>query len=164
MMQDQARVLCVDDEPHILQTLRYALGNEFDVLSAQSPEEALDILEHDRDVEVVITDLRMPTAHEGKALIRSIEFLHDGPAVLILTAYAGDLGVSALHRQDVVMKPFDASLRGRVRAAVEARRAAAAPTNGKATPQAVYQHALAQHRRTTTLCSSLADELLEPEG
>lgn len=52
-------VLCVDDEIRSLETLERTLDEDFDVLTATSAEDALQVLEHER-VDVVLCDQRMP--------------------------------------------------------------------------------------------------------
>ncbi len=52
-------ILLVDDEPEILFSLRGLLRQEFDLHTAESGAEALDIL-HGGPVHVIMTDQRMP--------------------------------------------------------------------------------------------------------
>jgi response regulator RpfG family c-di-GMP phosphodiesterase len=56
----RVRLLCVDDEPNVLDGLSLHLRRRFDVLTATSGAAALDTLEKDRSVAVVISDMRMP--------------------------------------------------------------------------------------------------------
>ena len=53
------KVLCVDDEPPLLRSLRWLLRREFDVAVASSGREALALLAADR-FDVVLSDQRMP--------------------------------------------------------------------------------------------------------
>jgi response regulator RpfG family c-di-GMP phosphodiesterase len=53
-------VLAVDDEPHILSSLKRALEEEpYDLLTATCGDEALRLL-HDRKIQVVVSDEMMP--------------------------------------------------------------------------------------------------------
>ncbi|MEQ8455282.1 MAG: ATP-binding protein [Sandaracinaceae bacterium] len=54
------RILIVDDEVKLAQTLALALGDGFDVVVAGSGREALDVLADDRDWDLVLCDLMMP--------------------------------------------------------------------------------------------------------
>ena len=59
---DEARrygILVVDDEEAILESLEFTLGTEYDVFTAQSAEEGLEILDRE-DVALVISDQVMP--------------------------------------------------------------------------------------------------------
>ncbi len=60
MKQNKAKILCVDDEPGVLQSLDRLLKDQFEVLTANSPEEALKILDHSAGVAIILSDYRMP--------------------------------------------------------------------------------------------------------
>jgi diguanylate cyclase (GGDEF)-like protein len=53
---DKAKILCVDDEPDILEALERSLRSRFQVLTATSPQQALTLLENTSDISVVISD------------------------------------------------------------------------------------------------------------
>jgi len=60
-MDEQIRILCVDDEKKILTAIRRAfLDNNFEILNATSGPEGLDILRRITPIRVVISDFRMP--------------------------------------------------------------------------------------------------------
>ncbi|CAH2030192.1 response regulator [Trichlorobacter ammonificans] len=60
-MPDCIRVLCLDDEKNILNTVRRQLEDDsFQVFQAQTVEEALRILESEQPLHVVLSDYRMP--------------------------------------------------------------------------------------------------------
>ena len=52
-------LLCVDDEVRSLETLERTLDEEFDVLTANSADLALELL-RSHDVQVILCDQRMP--------------------------------------------------------------------------------------------------------
>jgi two-component system cell cycle sensor histidine kinase/response regulator CckA len=54
------RVLLVDDEPQILTALEDLLGDHYTIYKSDSPARALDLVQQDNDIAVVITDQRMP--------------------------------------------------------------------------------------------------------
>jgi response regulator RpfG family c-di-GMP phosphodiesterase len=67
-----ARILCVDDEPAILNALRRTLTRDgYEVLRASSAVEALAILERERGVDVVLSDQQMP-GMTGIAMMESV--------------------------------------------------------------------------------------------
>lgn len=69
-MSETLRLLCVDDEEHILKTLERFCHNEgIPLLTAGSATEALAILERE-PVMIVISDYQMPEKN-------GLEFLHD---------------------------------------------------------------------------------------
>jgi response regulator RpfG family c-di-GMP phosphodiesterase len=54
------RILCVDDEPNVLEGLRRGLRNRLTIDTAQGAAEALALLEQTGPYAVVVSDLRMP--------------------------------------------------------------------------------------------------------
>jgi signal transduction histidine kinase len=80
------RVLVVDDEPLILSSLQRLLRREFDVLSAQSGSEGLDLL-RTHDIHIIITDQRMPEM-TGAEFLAHIRSAYPNPIPMLLTGYA----------------------------------------------------------------------------
>src|SRR5262245_29757728 len=54
------RVLLVDDEPQVLVALEDLLCDDFEVIKTTSPHGALELLDREPDIAVVVTDQRMP--------------------------------------------------------------------------------------------------------
>ncbi|MEM9602657.1 MAG: HD domain-containing phosphohydrolase [Pseudomonadota bacterium] len=80
-------VLCVDDEASILASLKRALRKQsFELLIANSGEEALAVFE-ERTVDLVISDMRMPTMTGAELLARIYKQWPDTMRIL-LTGYA----------------------------------------------------------------------------
>jgi len=104
----QALILCVDDEPDLLDTLRRLLTRHgHRVILAGSGEEALVALTRQRP-DLVITDLMMPDVDGMQVLDRSVD-LHPDVPVLLITAYATvQTAIEAIRRgaYDYVPKPF----------------------------------------------------------
>ncbi|UCH80485.1 MAG: response regulator [Nitrospiraceae bacterium] len=60
-MSDQIRILCVDDEKNILKAIqRLFLDSDFEILTASSGDEGLDMLGNNGMIQLVISDYRMP--------------------------------------------------------------------------------------------------------
>lgn len=78
-------VLCVDDEIRSLETLERTLDEEFDVLTANSADKALALLE-EHDVQVVLSDQRMPD-RTGVELLTEVRDRWPQVARLILSGY-----------------------------------------------------------------------------
>jgi two-component system, NtrC family, response regulator GlrR len=103
------RVLIVEDDDVFLRPLRRALElGGFEVLTAGSGEEALDLLKGD-DVDVVLTDQRLP-GMDGVALVRRLKAEHPEVGVVVMTAY-GTIGAAVeatrLGAEDYLVKPFE---------------------------------------------------------
>lgn len=54
------KVLCVDDEPHVVEGLRLNLGRRFEVVTATRGADGLEVLARHPDLAVVLSDMRMP--------------------------------------------------------------------------------------------------------
>ena len=103
------KVLCVDDEPSLLRALRWLLRNEFDVVVANDPVQALMLLRAD-DFDVVISDQRMP-GMTGAEFLQRAKDVSPCTVRLLLTGYADfSAVVAALNEGDVfryLSKPWD---------------------------------------------------------
>jgi DNA-binding NtrC family response regulator len=120
-------VLVVDDERGPRLALQLILQREFRVLTAQSGEEALEILKSE-SVDAITLDLKMPglAGQNTLSLIRGVD--PDLP-VIIITGYGSyESAVKALKLRafDYIAKPFDSKkILNVVESAVEDRRRAA---------------------------------------
>ena len=74
VLKNPHTILAVDDEPINLRMLERLLRKHFRVLTANSPDEALRILELE-DVSLLLTDQRMP-GMLGTELLRRSRVLH----------------------------------------------------------------------------------------
>jgi signal transduction histidine kinase len=79
-------VLVVDDEPEITRSVEDLLSGEYRVLTANSADEALALLEANH-VSVVLTDQRMPGGTGAELLARAIDIAPETTRVLF-TAYS----------------------------------------------------------------------------
>jgi response regulator RpfG family c-di-GMP phosphodiesterase len=102
------RVLVVDDEFHLRDSIRIVLEKEgYDVFSAASGEEALAQMEA-QPAQVVISDIKMP-GMDGVQLLKAIKSRYPQTEVVMLTGYPTiEAAVSAikLGAYDYVTKPF----------------------------------------------------------
>lgn len=82
------KVLFVDDEGNILKSLkRLLLDEDFDVMTANSGTEALEILRNDPEIGLIVSDQRMPEMTGVDFLEKSKEISPDALRIL-LTGYA----------------------------------------------------------------------------
>jgi DNA-binding NtrC family response regulator len=79
-------ILVVDDEPEILYSLRGLLRMEFDVHTAESGQEAIEVLRR-QPVQVVMTDQRMP-GMTGVELMRQVQGEWPEAIRMVFTGYA----------------------------------------------------------------------------
>ena len=83
---EKEKVLLVDDEPAILEALRFQLCRDYDLVIADRPEEALALLEA-HDVAAIVSDQRMPGMTGARLLEESVRLRPDAARIL-LTGYA----------------------------------------------------------------------------
>lgn len=84
---DKPKVLLVDDEESILNSLRRLLrGQPFDVLLATSGAQAMDIMAQ-QSIDLVMSDARMPNM-DGATLLAHIHQHYPGTTRILLTGYA----------------------------------------------------------------------------
>jgi CheY-like chemotaxis protein len=81
------KVLCVDDEPRVLDSLRRHLQDTYEVLTAASGAAGLDVLKQHRDVGVVVSDMRMPEM-DGATFLRHTRVLRPSAVRVLLTGQA----------------------------------------------------------------------------
>ena len=104
------KILIVDDEPGLRQTLDRILGAEgHETATASHAGEALDTLAHS-DADLVLCDLRMPTMG-GLEFLERYEAQHGRGLVIAMSAYGdADTAIAAMQRgaYDYIQKPFRA--------------------------------------------------------
>lgn len=116
-------ILAIDDAAVILNRIRDALKEHYDVVTVNSGSRALKYLDKNRP-DLILLDIRMPIRDGFQVLrdIRSMEEWADIPVIMLTGAeskryvMAGiELGIS-----DYILKPFDASdLLERIRRVLE---------------------------------------------
>jgi signal transduction histidine kinase len=105
---DRAHVLVVDDENGPRQALRMLLKETYEVHIAESPKEALEILEL-HPIGVVVSDIRMPKV-TGVELLKLIKSKSPDIQVIMMTGY-GELETAVMAVEygafAYLEKPFD---------------------------------------------------------
>ena len=87
-MTEQRYVLCVDDEPLVLEGLERTLRQSFEVVTETKPLAALALLEkRDHEFVAIISDMRMPLMDGAKFLACAAEIVPNSTRVL-LTGHA----------------------------------------------------------------------------
>ncbi|MGO9955489.1 MAG: HD domain-containing phosphohydrolase [Solirubrobacteraceae bacterium] len=103
------RILCVDDEPQMLESLSDILYEHFDVRSAGSGAEGLAQLSSEPDqYALVISDMRMPVM-SGSVFLREARRVAPDATRILLTGYSDlDAAISAVNEGQLfrfLMKP-----------------------------------------------------------
>jgi PAS domain S-box-containing protein len=120
---ERSRILVVDDEEAILETMTYTFEDDYQVLTASSASEGLDLLERDGPVSVVISDQRMPEM-TGVEFLSKVFEMNPTTTRIILTGFADmDAIIRAIndgHVYAYITKPWEpADLKQVVRRAVD---------------------------------------------
>ncbi|MDB6086450.1 MAG: diguanylate cyclase/phosphodiesterase, partial [Gammaproteobacteria bacterium] len=82
-MSDSHVILCVDDEPQVLEALMPTLTKKYLVKTAPSASVALDILRATPAVSVIISDMCMPGMNGAQFLLASRKILPDARRILL---------------------------------------------------------------------------------
>jgi len=105
-----AKVLLTDDEKPFVETMMKRLNKrDIDVVPAFDGKEALEKLEEDSSIEVVILDIKMPVM-DGMTTLKEIKSRHPLVEVIMLTGHATvETGIEGMKNGafDYLMKPCD---------------------------------------------------------
>jgi response regulator RpfG family c-di-GMP phosphodiesterase len=86
-MSEQAHVLCVDDEPKVLEGLELNLRKRYRISTAKSAQAGLDLIEKGDLPAVVISDMRMPEM-DGATFLAKVKERSPETVRLLLTGQA----------------------------------------------------------------------------
>ncbi len=123
-MSEPPRILFIDDEENVLRALeRVFFDDDYEILTAGSADEALEILSRTSPVQVVVSDYRMPRMN-GVELLRKVRAKWPETVRAVLSGYADTAAiVSAINDGQIyrfIPKPWnDTDLRMTIAAAVE---------------------------------------------
>lgn len=91
------KILLVDDEPNVLESMQRQLRNRFDVKTAQSGEEALEVLKTCGPFALIVSDMRMP-GMDGVQLLSRVKEMYPEMVRIMLTGNADqDTAVEAVN-------------------------------------------------------------------
>jgi len=111
MMDEQIRILLVDDEVNVLRALeRTFLDEEYELLTASSGSEGLSILRDVSPVQVVVSDYRMPQMN-GVDFLREVRRRWPDTVRIVLSGYADTaVVISAINEGEIykfIAKPWN---------------------------------------------------------
>jgi len=112
--RSSALILFVDDEPQALKYFKRAFVDDFEVLTAESADNAENILhQHGSEIAVVMSDHRMP-GRSGVSLLDAVRAQHPHIVRILTTAYSGlENAIEAVNTGEVfryIVKPWDIDL------------------------------------------------------
>ena len=99
--EDAPRILLVDDEPRVLSSFRRQMRGRYDLATASSGREALDLLDSEGPFALIISDLKMP-GMDGLELLSRVRERHPFTLRIMLTGHADlENAISAVNRGSV---------------------------------------------------------------
>ena len=102
------KILICDDEENIRETVKLILGYHYSLFLVNSGEQALYTLENNKDIKVVILDIKMPKVN-GLDVLTEIKSKYPHIKIVMLTAYRSvevAAEASRLGASGYIVKPF----------------------------------------------------------
>lgn len=87
MSEKSEKILLVDDELNVLESIQRQLRNRFEIKTAQSGEEALEVLKTDGPFTLIVSDMRMPGMN-GVQLLSRVKDMYPDTVRIMLTGNA----------------------------------------------------------------------------
>lgn len=81
------KILLVDDEPNVLESIQRQLRNRFEIRTAQSGDEALEVLKVEGPFALIVSDMRMP-GMTGVQLLSRVKDMYPDTVRIMLTGNA----------------------------------------------------------------------------
>ncbi len=103
-MDDTVRILCVDDEKNVLRALeRLFIDDGYEILTALSEDEGLEILRKVQPVQIVISDYRMPGTN-GVDFLKKVCRHWPDTVRIVLSGYADTAAVVSAVNEGQIYK------------------------------------------------------------
>lgn len=99
------KILYVDDEEINLFLFKASFKNNFEVITAQSGKEALQILHEQKDIEKVITDMKMPVM-DGLVFVNKARIDFPEIPYFLLTGFDKTPDIEKALEEKVIQKYF----------------------------------------------------------
>ncbi len=106
----QPRILVVDDEDAILETMTFTFQNDYEVFTSNDPRRALELLDEKAPFAAVLTDQRMPEM-SGVEFVTEVCRRHPATVRMILTGFSDmEVIIQAIndgHVYSYITKPWE---------------------------------------------------------
>lgn len=97
------KILCVDDEVEITKALELYLRRFYQVLTANNPLEAIELVKDNDDIQIIISDYIMPEMN-GCEFFKRVVSINDKPYRVILSGYSNDIDIKSHMADHTVQK------------------------------------------------------------
>jgi len=104
------KILIVDDEEGIRESLKLILSDNYELILTDSGEQALECLKHDKNIGVVLLDIKMPRMN-GLEVLPKIKKTYPDKKVILVTGYKSVETASEAAKSGAdgyIVKPFKA--------------------------------------------------------
>ncbi|MEK6528742.1 MAG: response regulator, partial [Nitrospirota bacterium] len=101
-------ILIVDDDKTTREAVVNALSHDYITHTASNGQKAMNILNENEDIDIVLTDLMMPEM-DGMELLEKINSMNNDIPVIMITGYSSiDSAVDAMRKgaYDYITKPL----------------------------------------------------------
>lgn len=102
------KILICDDEEGIRESLKLILGDHYDLILTDNGEQCLQCLENNRNIGLVLLDIKMPKVN-GLEILKAVKEKYPDLDVVIVTGYKSvDTAseASSLGASGYIVKPF----------------------------------------------------------
>ncbi len=102
-MEPRARIpiLCVDDEPAVLEGLGHLLRRRYQVFTAKSGQEGLEVLAREPKIAVILSDMRMPGMNGAEFLEKARKVAPDAVRLLLTGQSTLDNAIQAVNQGQI---------------------------------------------------------------
>jgi DNA-binding response OmpR family regulator len=108
---DKRKILLVDDKATIGQVLAIYLNKEYDFTYLEDPLQAIEWLNNGNDVDLIISDIRMPKMNGAEFLkyLKTNEFFKNIPVIMLSSEESTSERINLLQEgaEDYILKPFN---------------------------------------------------------
>ena len=104
------KILIVDDEEGIRESLKLILENHYPLILTDTPEQALEAIKNDKDIALTLLDVKMPKIN-GLDVLKHVQSLRPDVKVIMVTGYRSveiAAEASKLGASGYIVKPFKA--------------------------------------------------------
>ena len=100
-MQKNIKILFVDDDLASIEYFKTSFTDNYEILTAQSGREGLDILQKHENIALILTDHRMPQMTGISFLTKSMKYSPDSMRILISGRSENELVIRAINEGHV---------------------------------------------------------------
>ena len=103
------KILICDDEEGVRESMRLVLGDTYDLIVTETPEECLNTFQNTPDIGLVFLDIKMPKM-SGLDVLKEMKSLREDMKIIIVTGYKSvetAAEASKLGADGYIIKPFE---------------------------------------------------------